>query len=127
VGLVARVLEREGLPRVTLSSALDISERVKPPRTAFLDYPLGNQVGPPDDATLQRRILSAALGLFESVTDPGEVVRLRFEWPDAGWQDGVRATSREEAATVRRQRLAGEYENGVDIATQDCEEVCSLI
>jgi hypothetical protein len=127
VGLVARVLEREGIATVTLSSALDITERVRPPRVAFLDFPLGNQVGPPGEPTLQRRILTAALRLLESVRRPGEVVRLPFAWSDPDWRARVVETYEREAAVVRRQRLAAEYVGGGNFAARECAEVCSLV
>ena len=127
MGLVARVFEREGIPTVTLSSALDISERVRPPRTAFLDFPLGNQVGPPGEPELQRRILLASLRLVQSIGEPGAIERLPFEWPVPGWQDRVRAAYAEEGGTVRRQRLEGEYADGVNFGELECREVCSLI
>lgn len=112
---------------MTLTSALDITERVRPPRTAFLDFPLGNQVGPPHDAELQRRILLAALRLLESAREPGEARRLDFEWPVPGWRAAVREEYRREAAIVRRQRLQGEYADGDYVGERECTEVCSLI
>ena len=112
---------------MTLSSALDIAERVRAPRTAFLDFPLGNQVGPPGQPALQRAILAAALGLLETVGEPGEIVRLPFAWPEPGWRDAVRALYVADAAIVRRQRLEGEYIDGVNIAADECTDVCSLI
>jgi len=127
VGLVARVLEREGIPTVSLSSALDITERIRPPRVAFLDYPLGNQVGPPGAPALQRRILAAALRLLESVRRPGEIVRLPFTWPDPGWRARVVETYERDAAVVRGQRLAAEYAEGDNYAARECADVCSLV
>ncbi len=112
---------------MTLSSAFDIAERVRAPRTAFLDFPLGNQVGPPGQAEVQRQILTASLELFETVRTPGEIVRLPFEWPDPGWRDDVRALYMADAEVVRRQRLEGEYVDGVNIAADECADVCSLI
>ena len=127
MGLVARVFEREGLPTVTLSSALDISERVKPPRTAYLDFPLGNQLGPPGDPGLQRSILRSALALFDAVTVAGEIVRLPFEWPVPGWRERIRDEYRAEASIVQRQRIEGEYVDGRNVAEADCADVCSLV
>jgi hypothetical protein len=127
VGLVARVLEREGIPTVSLSSALDITERVRPPRVAFLDFPLGNQVGPPGEPGLQRRILAAALRLLESVRQPGEIHHLPFTWPAPDWRDQVVETYKRDAAVVRSQRLAAEYVGGDNDAARECAEVCSLV
>ena len=112
---------------MTLSSALDIAARVRAPRTAFLDYPLGNQVGPPGDPDLQRAILLAALRLAETTDRPGEIATLPFVWPQPGWRDGVRAMYRAEQDVVRRQRLEGEYVGETNVAAEECTTVCSLI
>ena len=54
--------------------------RVKPPRSAFLNFPLGRQCGKPHDAPLQTAILKDALGVLNSATSPGEIVDLPYEW-----------------------------------------------
>jgi len=54
--------------------------RVKPPRAAFLDFPLGRQCGKPGDVDLQTKILKDALSLLVSATVPGEIVDLPYEW-----------------------------------------------
>lgn len=127
MGLIARVFEREGIPTVTLTSALDITRRVRPPRSAFLNFPLGNQVGPPNQPALQRSILRPTLALLDSVREPGEIVRLPFEWPDPGWQAQVVATYNDEAAIVGRQRVESETDESGNFAVQECIDVCSLV
>lgn len=67
---------------MTMSSAYDITAKVKPPRAAFLNFPLGNSVGRPNEPEEQRAILTAALGLLESASEPGAMVELPFRWPD---------------------------------------------
>lgn len=127
MGLVARVFEREGIPTVTLTSALDVTERVRPPRSAFLNFPLGNQVGPPGQPDLQREIVKRALALFESANVQGEIVELPFEWPDAAWQAQVAATYKDEAAIVSRQRLESETDSTGNFAVRECIDVCGLV
>lgn len=73
-----------------MTSALDITESVWPPRAAFLDYPLGHTTGKPGEPELQREILLAALEAFESLAEPGAVKTLPFAWSsDDGWKDAV--------------------------------------
>jgi D-proline reductase (dithiol) PrdB len=127
VGLVARVFEREGIAAVTLTSALDVTERVRPPRSAFLNFPLGNQAGPPGQPDLQREIVRRALNLLESAKEPGEIIRLPFEWPDPDWQSQVIATYKDEAAIVGRQRVESETDESGNFAVQECIDVCSLV
>jgi hypothetical protein len=70
-----------------MSSALDITRAVNPPRAAFLDYPLGHTTGKPHEPALQREILLQALEAFTSLTEPGSVKMLPFRWSgDQAWQ-----------------------------------------
>ena len=55
---------------------------VKPPRTAFIDFPLGRQCGKPNDMSLQIRILKDALETLVKADAPGEIVDLPYEWGD---------------------------------------------
>lgn len=82
VGLIARELEAAGIATLCMTSALDITRSVNPPRAAFLDYPLGHTTGKPDDPGLQRRIVHEALAGFESMTIPGSIKMLPFVWSD---------------------------------------------
>jgi len=63
VGLVARVVEQTGIPTVTVSTARDLSLQVMPPRTVFLNHPMGNTFGRRWHAPGQRQILRAASGI----------------------------------------------------------------
>ena len=71
-----------------MTSALDITLAVNPPRAAFLDYPLGHTAGKPHDPELQRAILLEALGAFTSLEKPGSVKTLPFKWDDdEAWKE----------------------------------------
>ena len=87
MGLVARHLEANGIPTVTFSCARDITQSVRPPRSVFLDYPLGHTTGKADDRSLQRAILLEALDAFTSLSVPGSVKMLPFRWSeDEQWR-----------------------------------------
>lgn len=87
VGLIARQVEAAGISTLCMSSALDITQAVQPPRAAFLDYPLGHTTGKPHAPALQRTILRAALEAFTTLTTPGTVQMLPFRWSDdTTWQ-----------------------------------------
>ena len=83
MSLIARFLEAQGIPTLCLASALDIIEAGKPPRVAFLDYPLGHTAGRPFDPENQRVVLRDALEAFEAIREPASVVRLRYRWSDS--------------------------------------------
>lgn len=130
MGLVARVLEREGIPTVSLTSALDITQRIRPPRAAFLNFPLGNPSGRPHDAESQRQILRDVLCLAETAREPGQIVELPYQWPDPKWEEETIRGYRDEAHIVRYTRLNNEYEGAVETgdnyALRECRDVCSL-
>ena len=88
VGLLARHVEAVGISTLCMTSALDITQAVNPPRAAFLDYPLGHTTGKPHQPALQREILLEALAGFSDLTAPGSVKTLPFKWSeDKSWQE----------------------------------------
>ncbi|MDQ2959736.1 MAG: hypothetical protein M3R48_01600 [Candidatus Dormibacteraeota bacterium] len=114
IALLARVFEREGITTVTVTGARDITERVRPPRAGWLNYPLGYCVGRPNQPDEQRAICLDVLRLATTATIPGEVSELPFAWPDPLWADLVVQQYRDEADTVIAQRshefnAAGEH------------------
>ena len=90
-GIIARALEARGLPTVSTSVLWEMSEAVKPPRTCFLDFPLGCPAGRPFEAEQQRAILRA---VFERAPhfDPDRwaMETLPFAWSPDGdrtWEE----------------------------------------
>jgi len=73
-GLVARVVEAAGIPTVTIATARDLALLVRPPRTLFVDHPMGNALGRAGDADGQRALLARALALAETAAAPGTLV-----------------------------------------------------
>ncbi len=70
VSLIARGLEQEGMPTMTLGVAKDVVQSVRPPRTAYYDGELGSVAGLPNWPEYQRRILDEALRLIEPMDQP---------------------------------------------------------
>ena len=71
VGLVQSVIEKSGIPTVSVSLLAEITERVRPPRALAVDRPLGYPLGEPNEPALQQRIMLAALDLLRvPTTDP---------------------------------------------------------
>jgi hypothetical protein len=93
-GLVARVVEEAGIPTVTVSTGRDLSRNVLPPRTAFVNFPMGNAFGRPGDRAQQRKILVDALELAASAREPGTFVDLPYAW-GAPVTYQIRETTRE--------------------------------
>ena len=98
-----------------MTSALDITQAVKPPRAVFVNFPLGHQTGKPNDRELQRKIVRDAMRAFETISAPGEIVQLPYVWDpnDRSWEqiDYTRGwmparPSREAADAAEAQRVA---------------------
>jgi D-proline reductase (dithiol) PrdB len=89
-GIIARALEARGLPTLSTSVLWEMSAAVKPPRTCFLDFPLGCPAGRPHEAEQQRAILRRTFELAAEF-DPEHwaMKTLPFAWSpdgDRGWE-----------------------------------------
>lgn len=74
-----------------VSTGRDLTELVCPPRSLFVNFPMGNPFGPPEEPEVQRSILTAALELASTVTEPGVIVDWDADWP-ADFTEKVRAS-----------------------------------
>ena len=83
--LVARHLEANGIPTLCLGSARDILTAGRPPRAAFVDYPLGHSAGKPFDRDDQLAVVKAALEGFNTLAQPGQMRTLRNRWDNDDW------------------------------------------
>ena len=64
-----------------VSTGRDLTELVCPPRSLFVNFPMGNPFGPPNQPDYQRDILRTALELATGEIAPGEIVDLHDTWP----------------------------------------------
>ena len=81
MGLVCRVVEEAGIPTVCVSTGRDITALVRPPRSYFVNAPMGNNFGAAGDVATQRRILRAVLALAVEAREPGCIVDDALQWP----------------------------------------------
>ncbi len=126
MGVLARAVERCGLPTVSSTNARDITERVRPPRSGFLNYPLGNSVGRPNEPGEQRSVCADILALAARSQPAGAIVDLGYQWPEQGWSDQVAEQYRLEADVLRRQR-SSEFENGEHYAADEVLAITGLV
>jgi len=45
VGLIQRIIESSGIPTISISINRPYTEKIKPPRSIFLDWPFGHPLG----------------------------------------------------------------------------------
>jgi len=88
VSLIARYLEENGIPTVVMGVARDIVEHCGVPRFLFVNFPLGNPCGEPWNPTQQRGLVSQALDLLETATEPRTTAVAPVTWSGGTrWMD----------------------------------------
>lgn len=70
MGAVGHYLEQEGIPTTQISLVREHTEVIRPPRALWVPFMLGRPLGAPNDGDFQRRVLLAALRLFEAPSGP---------------------------------------------------------
>ena len=105
MSLVARYLERNGIPTVVMGAAKDIVEYAGVPRFLFSDFPLGNSCGKPHEPDTQAFTLDLALKVFESAIGPRTTVQSPLRWTEDGdWKNDYNNLGRMDPAEVAKRR-----------------------
>ncbi len=73
VGLVAAVMEAQGISTTCIALVRRVAEAVRPPRALAVPFPFGSAMGPPHDEATQLSVLRAALSLLER-PGPGPIL-----------------------------------------------------
>lgn len=102
MSLVARHLEEAGIATVIVGSAQDIVETAGVPRFVFVDYPLGNPMGRPDNPSEQEATLQTALDLLTAAVAPRMTLRLDLEWGSDEWRSVYMHVGDDNRAELRR-------------------------
>ena len=82
MGLVCRLLEERGIATVYVATGRDLTELVKPPRSLFVNHPMGNNFGAAGDVAMQVDILRTALDMIHSVDRGGELIDFATTWSE---------------------------------------------
>ena len=80
VGLLARELEAVGIPTVLIGVSPEAVEKVAPPRTLLLRFPLGHVLGEPGNRVQHLTVLQDALDVLAEATEPGVVIHSPYRW-----------------------------------------------
>jgi hypothetical protein len=80
VGLAQRAIESAGVTTVALSNIPDLTAAVGVPRLVAIEHPFGQTMGKPGDKDRQRAVLRGIFEALESMTVPGSLKHLPFEW-----------------------------------------------
>jgi hypothetical protein len=71
VGILARGIEMSGIPTIMVSVDTSVTDRVRPPRTAYYTGDFGSVAGKPNWREYQLRVLDEALRWIETFDQPG--------------------------------------------------------
>ena len=71
LGIIARVIEAAGIPTMCISVDPAMTDKVRPPRTAYYNGDLGSVAGKPDWPEYQLRVLDEAIRWIETFDQPG--------------------------------------------------------
>jgi D-proline reductase (dithiol) PrdB len=71
LGVIARVIEQSGIPTMMISVDPDLSDQVRPPRTAYYDGEFGSVAGKPNFKQYQLRVLDESIRWIETFDQPG--------------------------------------------------------
>lgn len=123
--VIARALEARGLPTLSMNVLWEAGQEMKPPRTCFLDFPLGCPAGKPHESAQQREILRAALKLAgEFDPDNWEMKTLPFQWSPDGrrdWEKEVDELYRNGGMEVVLKHIAAHKSKGESLVGRERE------
>ena len=71
LGILARALEKANVPTMLLSVDREMTDLVRPPRTAYYNGEIGAVVGRPNSKQFQLRVLDESLRWIETFDQPG--------------------------------------------------------
>lgn len=80
MGLIQRMAEAAGIPTISMGNMADRMAYVKPPRALLVKFARGSMLGEPGNAKRQRRIIMDALTALKSMTEPGTIQELPYQW-----------------------------------------------
>ncbi|MFV0259401.1 MAG: hypothetical protein ACK5PP_13265 [Acidimicrobiales bacterium] len=121
------------------TSARSITERANPPRSVFVDLPLGHTTGLPGDIDGQRTILRTGIAAGLAMTEPGTIVDLPYHYVDDAWKANPLGWSRKRQNLGSSGKPSGDsrtgrsdqpqYQNEADRAAADAvafEDQCRV-
>ncbi len=102
--MLARWIEKEGIPTVTVTMMPALAEERRAPRIVGVEFPFGHAFGMPHDPVMQRRVLDLALRVLAGAKTFGTRVDLDVEWP-VPLREAYRAWQPAEPSPIVRRML----------------------
>jgi hypothetical protein len=104
VPVLARWIEREGIPTVVVTMMPATAEEKRTPRIVGVEFPFGHAFGMPGDRAMQGQTLLLTLRVLAGASQFGTRVDLDLEWP-VPLREAYRAWQPKEPSPIVRQFL----------------------
>ena len=80
MGLIQRSAEEAGIPTLSMGNEPERMARIKPPRALRVKFGRGSMFGEPGNVNRQRRIILDALAALKTMSVPGTIQELPYQW-----------------------------------------------
>jgi hypothetical protein len=74
------MVEEAGICTISMGSMADRMAFIKPPRALLVKFPRGSMLGEPGNVKRQHSIIMDALNALKTMTEPGTVKELPYQW-----------------------------------------------
>jgi hypothetical protein len=81
VPVLARLVERAGIPTVVVTMMPAVADQLLAPRVVGVPFPFGHAFGMRHDREMQWRVLTTAVTVLSGAARPGTRVDVDAEWP----------------------------------------------
>ena len=109
--VLARWIEREGIPTVTVTMMPAVAEERMAPRIVGVEFPFGHAFGVAHDPAMHRRVLETAVRVLAGATRFGTRIDLDLEWP-VPLREAYRAWQPKEPSPIVKKMLEGRASTG---------------
>ena len=72
--------EESGIPTISMGNEPERMEKIKPPRALRVKFGRGSMFGEPGNVKRQRRIILDALAALKTMSVPGTIQELPYQW-----------------------------------------------
>ena len=79
--VLARLIERAGIPTVIVTMMPDVAEWLLAPRIVGVEFPFGHSFGMANDGRTHRRVLETAMTVLAGAATTGTRVDVDIAWP----------------------------------------------
>ncbi len=80
MGLIQYAIEKAGIPTISISHLVDLTQKVRVPRSLHIRFPLGRSFGRAGELDMQRQILLDAMHYLREINSPETMIKLPYKW-----------------------------------------------